>query len=511
VPIQLSRPTNTKSSIMPISPRIMPTTLSNNLTACEHGSNPDTTSPPFRLAPLLLQDANIRHIERSFLTAEATQTTVTTQGKRDALRRRRMLPREHFNRNAPNTTLPPTSIWVTPSLQTDDVVSERIQAWRFRSDNDLADAFAALSNMSRPEEHVTALAEKLYEASTDASLTSEQRDIFKTTGATFDLLSIFAPHVWIMKTAETAGGIVAKALRNETISPQDILDINGAFKGVVDQGVQNAIAHQNTVWRTMDQTKAYKPGILKEPRNSDLITQLYFQKTFGAAKKEKPKTLLRENQRGSFTKLSPARPSLSGESPAPAVSVTHDEVVISLDAHAVRTAPASQTIALQKAPPAQPSASASLSETKAVLPDIVDSAANDAGEEESAEFSDSADGELSEAADKISMKVRSALIAGETLPERHWSDVGTATLALRDRARAAALRRKAQIKIDIANKVPPPLSYASSDGIRLLLQADETGRVAWRILPNVWYRAAVAVPENQIGVFTIGVTRVCVH
>ena len=521
--------TETTLSIMPVTTISLTTTVCGNLTGCEPESTQAVTLRLRRLSSLVVQNTTVRDFDRHLLTVTAppaTRITGTTEGRRDAVRRRRLVPREHFDPHAPQATQPP-SIWVTPAWQKDDVVSERIHAWRWRTDYQLADAFSALSNMSRPGEQVAALAKKLYEAGSDESFTSEQRDIFQTTGATFDLLSIFVPHVWIMKTVGTAGGIVAKALRNETITAQDVLDINGAFKGVVDQGVQSALTHQTAVWGLSGRAPSKYPGFLKAPRYTDLITHLYFEKNFGLLKKNNENDPLLAYPQESLMELSPAKPPLSRALPDIPAAVPDNHVLISLDEPVIRTAPVRQTIILQKALPVQSPVATGLSEAEPVLPVVVEAAANEvleiandelsgaANSEHSAvedsepsgaadsEPSGAGDSENSESANPLSMKARPALITVEALPERRWSDVSRETLALRGRARAAILRGKTQIEIDMASKAPPPLSYASSDGIHLLLQADEAGRVAWRTLPREWYRAAVIAPDDQMGVFSI--------
>jgi hypothetical protein len=330
----------------------------------------------------------------------------------------------------------------------------------FRRDYVWADGFQALADITRPGEQVAAFALTLYEKGSQADISPAQKDFFLTVGATFDMLSVMVPGVMAMKSFGTASELVAKALRNETVSPSDIMNMNNVFRNVMDL---RASPDGGSIVRTEDGNVARvaPKQVLKDPER---VTALYFQKAFDASSRSigsgtSSGMLAEELARGTVAVQVLPLPSYGESIAAP------DEI-------GSKTGPEARGGALG----AQSS-------------EVMGRAVDRPDKRRTVDRTQAGD-----------MRSEDA----QRQPEQVLEPQGVPPESGRPSSTGAnGEEGVAAVSADTSHgfkDLPAPLDYALVDGIPLCLLPDEHASYSWQQLPLAWYRAAV-VPENAEPLF----------
>ena len=326
----------------------------------------------------------------------------------------------------------------------DDVKIKPLPSWSFKRDHVWADGFQALADVTRPGERVADFAVQLYDASSQPDLSSRQKDVFLTIGATFDMLSVMVPGVMPMKSFGIVAGLVAKTLRNDTISATDLLDMNNVFRNVMD--MRTGRDGGSMVRKEDGNIEQVAPKrVLLDPEG---VTGLYFQKVFGASS---PPSEISET---APKMLAEAFPEVPPEVEPDEVPIeAHGKVVV--DRGSAMLAPAV----------ARPDSRVSVGRE----------GADDMAAGEAQQLGAPPEGQLLGPPDPDQLSSPEALanraVGGADAATSHpWKDL------------------------------PSPLDYAMVDGIPLCLQPDDQVAYTWQQLPLSWYRARV-LPEDPHPLF----------
>jgi hypothetical protein len=339
----------------------------------------------------------------------------------------------------------------------DDVKRSRMPSGGLKRDYVWADGFQALADITRPGEQVSAFVIKLYQKGRRADISPMQKDFFLTVGATFDMLSVMVPGVMTMKSFGMAAALVAKVLRNETVSPADIMNMNSVFRNVMDL---RASPDGGSIMRTEDGNveQITSKRALQDPER---VTALYFQKVFDASSRsagsDTSSNMLAAVEEGTKGAVgAPLRPLPSYGESVGAQGETGNE--LGPDARGGgRVAQLSEAI-----------------------------------------------GQAADQPDKRLTIGREG--AGDMPPENAQRQRGQVLEPQRtppesSRALSSGAIDKegvAGVFVDTSHgfkDLPAPLDYALVDDIPLCLQPDERASYRWQQLPLSWYRAAV-MPEN---------------
>jgi len=167
----------------------------------------------------------------------------------NATRLRRRIPSLYFD----STTVTPSP---SATSSSSDVVSVRIQTFHVRSHYDLADGFEAIAQVARPGTQAAAFISGQYRKGQTSNATRDGEEALQAIGSSFDSLSLFLPHVWILKSVGNGASIIAKSLRNQSVTASDMLDVNSAYKGVTDLVIQHSLLVRTELNKTPGRTNA---------------------------------------------------------------------------------------------------------------------------------------------------------------------------------------------------------------------------------------------------------------